>query len=231
MRTFSSISTAWPCSSNAITTTAVPYQRHNLARRRNSASPSLRLIELTIGLPCIALRPASMTDHLLLSTITGTAATSCSPAMSRRYLVMTASPSSRASSMLMSMMFAPPSTCERAISTASSYFSSLTSRANLREPVTFVRSPIMRKLLSGRSVSGRVPLSRMYGSGVTRLVRLHAAESGGHRADVIRRGAAATADDVDPAAVPQIRRSCGPLRRDRDRSGPFHWADRRWGGS
>ena len=30
MRTLSSTSTAWPCSSNAITTTAAPYQRHKL---------------------------------------------------------------------------------------------------------------------------------------------------------------------------------------------------------
>ena len=66
MRTLSSTSTAWPCSSNAITTTAAPYCRHRRARRRNSASPSLRLIELTIALPCTALRPASRTDHLLL---------------------------------------------------------------------------------------------------------------------------------------------------------------------
>ena len=71
MRTLSSTSTAWPCSSNAITTTAAPYQRQSCARRRNSASPSLRLIELTIGLPCSDLSPASMTDHLLLSTIIG----------------------------------------------------------------------------------------------------------------------------------------------------------------
>ena len=52
-----------------------------------------------------------MTDHLLLSTITGTAATSCSPAISRRNFVITASPSSRASSMLTSITLAPPSTC------------------------------------------------------------------------------------------------------------------------
>ncbi len=41
-----------------------------------------------------------------------------------------------------------------------------------REPVTFVRSPIIRKLLSGRSASGCVPLSRSSGATVGRHVRL-----------------------------------------------------------
>ena len=36
--------------------------------------------------------------------------------------------------------------------------------ANFFEPVTFVRSPIMMKLLSGRSVSGSRPLKRVSGS-------------------------------------------------------------------
>ncbi len=48
---------------------------------RKSASPSLRLIELTTALPCTHFSPASMTDHFELSTITGTRATSGSVAM------------------------------------------------------------------------------------------------------------------------------------------------------
>src|SRR3990172_2470592 len=54
---------ACPFSSNAITTTAAPYLRTRFAWRRNGSSPSLRLIELTMPLPCRHLRPASITLH------------------------------------------------------------------------------------------------------------------------------------------------------------------------
>src|SRR5580698_5911091 len=47
------------------------------------------------------------------------------------------------SSMQISSTFAPLSTCCRATLTASSYLPSLISFANLGEPATFVRSPIM----------------------------------------------------------------------------------------
>ena len=60
--------------------------------------------------------------------------------------------------MLTSMMFAPPSTCCRAIETASARLPSRTSRANLREPDTFVRSPIIVNVLSGRIAYGSSPL-------------------------------------------------------------------------
>ena len=48
---------------------------------RKSASPSLRLIELTTALPCTHFSPASITDHFELSTMTGTRAISGSVAM------------------------------------------------------------------------------------------------------------------------------------------------------
>lgn len=73
----------------------------------------------------------------------GTAATSGSLARSRRNRVIAATPSIMPSSMQISMMFAPFSTCWRAMATASSYLFSLMSLANFGEPATFVRSPIM----------------------------------------------------------------------------------------
>ena len=102
----------------------------------------------------------------------------------------------------------------RATSTASSYFSSLISRANLREPVTFVRSPIMRKLLSGRSASGRVPLSRSVRRDGRRLVRLRCRRTASAIArDVLRRRAAAAADDVHPAALGELAHHAGHVGR------------------
>ena len=67
---------AWPCSSNAMTTAAAPYRRHSRAWRRNSSSPSLRLIEFTTPRPWSCWSPASITENLELSTMTGTAAMS-----------------------------------------------------------------------------------------------------------------------------------------------------------
>ena len=60
-----------------------------------------------------------MTDHLEESIITGTRLMSGSAAMRLRKRAMAASESSSASSMLMSMTWAPLSTCCRATSTAS----------------------------------------------------------------------------------------------------------------
>ena len=71
-----------------------------------------------------------MTVHLLLSIITGTALMSDSPAINRRYRVMASSPSSNASSMLMSITAAPPWTWSRATSIASSNSSFRIRRAN-----------------------------------------------------------------------------------------------------
>ncbi len=51
------------------------------ACRRNSASPSFRLMELAMPLPCKHFRPASITLNFELSTITGTRAMSGSAAM------------------------------------------------------------------------------------------------------------------------------------------------------
>ena len=69
--TLRSTVSAWPCSSKAITTTPAPYSRTFLALAKKSASPSFKLMELTMPLPCTHLRPASMTLHLLESTMIG----------------------------------------------------------------------------------------------------------------------------------------------------------------
>jgi hypothetical protein len=82
--------------------------------------PSFMEMELTTGLPCTHLRPASSTSHLEESIITGTRAMSGSPAMRFRKRTMAASASSIPSSMLMSMIWAPFSTCCLATSRASS---------------------------------------------------------------------------------------------------------------
>ena len=75
--------------------------------RRNSSSPSLSEIELTIGLPCTFLSPASITSHFEESTITGTRLMSGSVATSLRKRSIAATPSSIPSSMLTSMTCAP----------------------------------------------------------------------------------------------------------------------------
>ena len=62
----------------------------------NASSPSFRLIELTIGLPCTHFRPASMTVHLDESIISGTREISGSAAIRFRKRTMAASESSMA---------------------------------------------------------------------------------------------------------------------------------------
>ena len=107
---------------------------------------------LTIALPCTFCKPASKTSHLDESIITGTAATIESPAISRKYLVIASTPSSSASSILMSMIVAPFWTCCRATSTASSNLSLRIRFAKALEPVTLVRSPTIVNRVSGLNV-------------------------------------------------------------------------------
>src|SRR5450631_2273898 len=114
----------------------------SLARRRNSASPSLSEIEFTMLFPWTHLRPASRTLHFEESIITGTREISGSAAIRFRNLTMVGSPSMSASSTLMSMMLAPLSTCWRAMARHASQSPALRAFENLGEPVIFVRSPI-----------------------------------------------------------------------------------------
>ncbi len=89
-----------------------------------------------------------------------------SEAIRFKNLVIAASESSIASSIFTSITCAPPSTWWRATDNASSYFSSKIKRENLREPVTFVRSPTFTKLVLGVIVMGSKPLKRKNGSGL-----------------------------------------------------------------
>ena len=74
---------------------------------------------------------------------------------------MQASESSMPSSMLTSMMLAPPRTCSTATVAAPAQSFAFTRRSNFFEPVTLVRSPIIWKLLSGRMTSGSSPDRRV----------------------------------------------------------------------
>ena len=121
-------------------------------------------MEFTTPLPCKHFSPASITSHLELSTITGTRAISDSPAIRRRNFSIAALESSMPSSILTSTICAPPSTCCLATLTAFSKSPARTSLANTGEPVTFVRSPMLMKFDSGRTVTLSSPLKRRYGS-------------------------------------------------------------------
>src|SRR6218665_2854578 len=94
------------------------------------------LMELTMPLPCMQRRPASITSHLELSIMIGTRAMSGSDAISCRKRTIAALLSSMASSMLMTMIWAPLSTCWRATARACSYWPFRIMRANALEPVT-----------------------------------------------------------------------------------------------
>jgi hypothetical protein len=135
---------------------------HNLARSRNSASPSFIEIELTMHLPCTHFSPASMTLHLDESIMIGTRAISGSEAIRFRKRTIAASASSMPSSMLMSMICAPASTWRRATASASSYWPLRIRRANIFEPVTLVRSPMLTNKSPAPRLNGSSPEMRSF---------------------------------------------------------------------
>ena len=110
-----------------------------------------------MALPCTHFNPASITSHLLESIMIGTREISGSVAIRLRKCCMASTPSSMPSSILMSIICAPLSTCCRATSNASVYWFSRIKRANLAEPVTLVRSPTLIKSDSCRSFNGSSP--------------------------------------------------------------------------
>ena len=100
----------------------------------------------------------------------GRRAISGSVAIRLRNVVIARSESSRSASMFTSRMFAPPCTCSSATSTAPWRSPASISRRNLAEPVTFVRSPIITKPVSGPISNGSSPEKRGAGRlGGTRL--------------------------------------------------------------
>ena len=129
------------------------------ALRRNSASPSLSEMELTMHLPWAFLRPSSMVSQCEESIIMAAFAMAGSPAMWRRNTRIFSAGSTIGSSILMSMTDAPPSIWAAAMASASSYLFSEMSRANLREPATLVRSPMLVKLRLRSIRTGSKPLT------------------------------------------------------------------------
>ena len=91
----------------------------------------------------------------------GSRATSGSVATTLRNVVIARSESSRSASMFTSRRFAPPRTCSSATSTEPWKSSASTRRRNRAEPVTFVRSPIITKPVSGPISNGSRPLNRV----------------------------------------------------------------------
>ena len=153
-----------------------------------------------------------MTDHFELSTMTGTVAMSGSAAIRRRKRVIAATPSSIASSMFTSMSWAPLATCSRAMSTASSSAPSAISRANLREPVTFVRSPTLTNALPGGGMTSAFQAGQAGLAGRFRdLARRQTGDGRGDRGDVGRRRAAAAAGDVEQAVPGPFAERLGHL--------------------
>jgi hypothetical protein len=119
------------------------------------------LIELTMALPCTQRRPASITLHFDESIMIGTREMSGSLAIRFRKRTMAAWLSSMASSMLMSMICAPFSTCWRATASACSNSPFRIIRANALEPVTLVRSPMLTNSASAPMVTGSRPDRRI----------------------------------------------------------------------
>ena len=142
--------------------------------------------------------------------MTGTVAMSGSAATRRRNRVIAATPSSIASSMFTSMSWAPLATCSRAMSIASSSPPSAMSRANLREPVTLVRSPTLTKVLPGGGMTTGSRPDRRVVAGGSAIGRGGSAGDGrGDRRDVLRRRAAAAAGDVEQAVLGPLAQRLG----------------------
>ena len=126
----------------------------------NASSPSLSEIEFTTGLPCTHCKPASITSHFDESIINGTREMSGSDAIKFRKRTIAAFESNIASSMLMSMICAPFSTCWRATDNASSNWLFKIMRAKAFEPVTLVRSPTLTNRDASLTTKGSRPERR-----------------------------------------------------------------------
>ena len=124
-------------------------------------------------LPWMHFRPASITSHFELSIMIGTRAISGSLAIRFRKRTIAALLSSIASSMLMSMTWAPFSTCWRATASASSNWPFRIRRANAFEPVTLVRSPMLTNSEPSPISTGSRPDSRIGGGTDLEVVSGH----------------------------------------------------------
>ena len=142
-----------------------------------------------------------MIENFDESTITGTRAISGSEATRLRNSIIAASESMRPSSIFTSMICAPAATWSRATASAAVKSPAVISLRNFAEPVTFVRSPMLTKGMSAvkreRLEAGEAHQRRDRRD----LARPDVADRLGDRADVVRRRAAAAADDVDEAVA------------------------------
>ena len=121
-----------------------------LERQRVDDRPALDVLEALLDD-----RPLRRVDHHRHLAMSGSAA------IRSRKRAIAASESSSASSMLTSIIWAPFSTCWRAISTASSVAALLDQPREAREPVTLVRSPTLTNSESGPMSSGSRPDRRV----------------------------------------------------------------------
>merc|ERR1719446_409862 len=115
-------------------TTAAPKRWHNLACRKNSASPTFNEMEFTMHLPCTHLRPSSITLHFDESIMKGNLATFGSVTHRRMNLPIADWPSIRSESKLKSRMSACFSVCCKHTSIASSHLYASTSFLNFADP-------------------------------------------------------------------------------------------------
>ena len=115
--------------------------------------------------------------------------------------------------MFTSRMFAPPRTCSSATSTAPWKSPASTSRRKRAEPVTFVRSPIITKPVSGPISNGSRPLNRgaAWRAGPVAGTVPRAASAIALR--VLGRRPAAAADDVDEAGLGELREVAARVAR------------------
>ncbi|MNN37888.1 hypothetical protein D3C81_1518560 [compost metagenome] len=109
----------------------------------------------------------------------GTRAMSGSEAIRFRKRTIAAFESSMASSMLMSMICAPFSTCWRATASASSNWPFRIIRAKALEPVTLVRSPTLTNSVSSSMVKGSRPDRRIGRGGSLFSLMFSGSGSGG----------------------------------------------------
>ena len=142
-------------------------RRSVLALASMLSAPSLRLMELTTGLPCTRLRASTATLQSLVSIIRGTFAMSGSAPVSVTKEFIFAPASSIGSSMFMSTMSAPALTWAAAIPIASASAPSFIRRRNLRLPATLHLSPILTNA-PGVSVSSPARTIFISFSGIVR---------------------------------------------------------------
>ena len=102
------------------------------------------------------------------------------------------------------MTWAPFRTCRRAMSVASSHFSSLTRFLNAREPMTLVRSPTISGRLASSHSTRSTPEKQVAVRFAGHLSRPLAGDHVRDGLDVLGRRAAAAADQIEPAVVDEL---------------------------